>query len=50
MADDPPTQEWIEKRMGHEAYGTVRAWGKIAIWLVLIVVACGLLLYFVVSG
>ena len=50
MGDDRPTQDWIEKRMGHEAYRETRSWGKIAIWLVLIVVACGVLLYLIVGG
>ena len=52
MNDDrrPPTQDWLEKRMGHEAYGEKRNWGAIAIGLVLIVVACGLILYLIVGG
>ncbi len=50
MSDDRPTQDWIEKQMGHKAYRDTRAWGKIALWLVLIVVAFGLLLYLVVGG
>ena len=45
MNDDRP---YLEKRMGHKPYGHVRSWGKIAIWLVLIVVACGLVLYLAV--
>jgi hypothetical protein len=50
MSDDRPTQDWIEKRMGHKAYRDTREWGKIALWLVLAVVACALLLYLVVGG
>jgi hypothetical protein len=46
----PTSQDWLEKRMGHKAYGHMRNWGKIAIWLVLIVVACGLVLYWIVGG
>jgi hypothetical protein len=49
MDDDrPPRQDWIEKRMGHKAYGHKRKWGLIAIGLVLIVVVCGLALYLAV--
>jgi len=43
-------QDHIEKRLGHEAYREPRQWGKIALWLVLAVAACGLLLYLVVGG
>jgi hypothetical protein len=50
MGDDRPTQDWLEKRMGHEAYRETRPWGKIAMWLVLSVVACALLLYLIVGG
>ncbi|MGE0037670.1 MAG: hypothetical protein AB7S93_18790 [Xanthobacteraceae bacterium] len=50
MSDDRPAKEHIEKRMGHETYRDTRQWGKIALWLVLAVVACGLLLYLVVGG
>ena len=52
MNDDrrPLAQDWLEKRMGHEAYGEKRNWGAIAIGLVLIVVACGLILYLIVGG
>jgi hypothetical protein len=38
MNDDHP---YLEKRLGHKPYGRVRSWGKIAIWLVLIAIACG---------
>jgi hypothetical protein len=48
--DHPTTQDWLEKRMGHRAYAHMRDWRKIAIWLVLIVVACGLVLYWIVGG
>jgi hypothetical protein len=48
--DHPATQDWLEKKMGHKAYADMRNWGKIAIWLVLIVVACGLALYWIVGG
>ena len=52
MNDDrrPLTQDWLEKRMGHEAYREKRSWGAIAIGLVLIVVVCGLILYLIVEG
>jgi hypothetical protein len=52
MNDDrrPLTQDWLEKRMGHEAYRATRNWGAIAIGLVLIVVVCGLVLYLIVGG
>ena len=30
MGDD---QSYLEKRMGHKAYGHMRNWGLIAIWL-----------------
>jgi hypothetical protein len=52
MNDDrrPLTQDWLEKRMGHEAYGEKRNWGAIAIGLVSIVVVCGLILYLIVGG
>ena len=42
MNDDHP---YLEKRMGHKPYGNPRSWGKIAMLLVLIAVACGLILY-----
>jgi hypothetical protein len=42
MNDDHP---YLEKRMGHKPYGKPRSWGKIAMLLVLIAVACGLILY-----
>jgi hypothetical protein len=52
MNDDrrPLTQDWLEKRMGHEAYRGKRNWGAISIGLVLIVVVCGLILYLIVGG
>jgi hypothetical protein len=52
MKDDqrPLTEDLVEKRMGHEAYGYMRSWGSIAIWLVLIVVVCGLVLYWIFGG
>jgi len=43
--DDPTSQDWIEKRMGHKAYARKRNWGLIAIGLVLVVAVCGLLLF-----
>jgi len=46
----PPTQDWLEKQMGHKAYGEMRSWGRIALGLLLVVVACGLVLYLVVGG
>ena len=45
MDDNHP---FLEKQMGHKPYGKVPRFGKIAIWLVLIAVVCGLLLYFAV--
>ena len=50
MNDDHPTQDWsfLERKMGHNTYKDLRNWGKIAIWLVLIAVACGLVLYLAV--
>ena len=52
MKDDhhPLSQDWLEKQMGHKAYGHMRNWGSIAIMLVLIVVVCGLVLYWIVGG
>jgi hypothetical protein len=44
--DDRP---YLEKKMGHKPYGRVPRMGKIAIWLVLIAIACGLILYLAVS-
>ena len=45
MDDERP---YLQKKMGHKAYGDVPRLGKIAIWLVLIAVACGLILYLAV--
>jgi hypothetical protein len=45
MDDDRP---FLEKQMGHKPYAKVPKLGKIAIWLVLIAVACALLLYLAV--
>src|SRR5262245_22112483 len=45
MDDDHP---YLEKRLGHKLYGDVPRLAKIAIWLVLIAVACGLVLYLAV--
>ena len=45
MDDDRPH---LEKRLGHKAYRGVPRLGKIAIWLVLIAIACGLVLYLAV--
>jgi hypothetical protein len=50
MSDDRPAKDWVEKRLGHEAYREPRAWGKIALWLVLGVFACGLVLYLAFGG
>jgi hypothetical protein len=46
----PLAEELLEKRMGHKAYGHMRNWGLIAIWLLLIVVLCGLVLYWIFGG
>jgi hypothetical protein len=50
MNDDHHTQDWsfLERKMGHKAYKELRNWGKIAISLVLIAVACGLVLFLAV--
>ena len=45
MHDDHPH---LEKKMGHKPYGHVPRLGKIAIWLVLIAVACASVLYLAV--
>ena len=45
MDDNHP---FLEKQMGHKPYGKVPRLGRIAIWLVLIAVGCGLLLYLAV--
>lgn len=45
MNDDRPH---LESKIGHKLYREVPKFGKIAIWLVLIAVACGLLLYLAV--
>ena len=53
MKDDhrrPLAQDWLEKQMGHKAYGHMRNWGLIAICLVLIVVVFCLVLYWIVGG
>jgi hypothetical protein len=42
MDDDRP---FLEKQMGHKPYGHVPRLGEIAIWLVSIAIACGLILY-----
>jgi hypothetical protein len=44
------TQDWLEKQMGHKAYGHMRNWGAIVVSLVLIAVVCGLILYWIVGG
>jgi hypothetical protein len=45
MDDDRP---FLEKQIGHKPYAKVPSLGKIAIWIVLIVTACGLVLYLAV--
>ena len=45
MGDDHPL---LEKQIGHKPYRGVPRLGKIAIWLVLIAVACGFVLYLAV--
>ena len=40
-------QTWLEKRMGHSLYRSVREFGKIAFLLVLFVIAGGLVLYLI---
>ena len=39
---------FLEKQMGHKFYRPVPNLGKIAIWIVLIVTACSLVLYLAV--
>jgi hypothetical protein len=52
MNDDhhPLGQDWLEKRMGHQAYGHMRNWGSIVLWLVLIAGVCGLVLFWIFGG
>jgi hypothetical protein len=38
----------LEKKLGHKPYGYVPRLGRIAIWLALIAIGCGLLLYLAV--
>jgi hypothetical protein len=45
MDDDHP---YLEKQLGHKPYGHVPRLGRIAVWLVLIAIACGLVLYLAV--
>jgi len=47
MGDDP-LEKQIAHQMGHEPYARLPSFGRIAIWLVLIAIACGLLLYLAV--
>ena len=47
MDDDRP---YLEKKMGHKPYGDVPRLGKIALWLVLIAIACGSVLYWAVRA
>jgi hypothetical protein len=47
MDDDHP---YLEKRLGHKPYGDVPRLAKIAIWLVLIALACSLVLYLAVRA
>jgi hypothetical protein len=49
-AREPLGKELLEKRMGHEAYGQMRNWGSIALWLVLLAAAFAFVLYLVVGG
>ena len=48
--DHPLTQDWLEKQMGHKAYGHMRNWGTIVISLVLIAVVFALALHWIVGG
>ena len=45
MDDDHP---YLEKRLGHKSYGHLPRLGRIAIWLALIAIVCGLVLYLAV--
>jgi hypothetical protein len=47
MGDDP-LEKQIAHQMGHKPYARLPSFGRIAIWLVLIAIACGLLLYLAV--
>ena len=47
MDDDRPH---LEKQLGHKSYRPVPKLGRIAFWLVLIAVACGLVLYLAVRA
>jgi hypothetical protein len=52
MSDDRPTkgvQAHLERGLGHKLYRDVRSWGKIATLLVLIVVVCGFVLYWILG-
>jgi hypothetical protein len=46
MNDDRP---YLKEKLGHEPYGAVRSWGKIAIVLVLFAIVGGLALYLAVT-
>jgi hypothetical protein len=48
MGDDP-LEKQVTDQMGHKPYAHVPSLGKISIWLLSIVVVCGLLLYLAVS-
>jgi hypothetical protein len=52
MEDDrrPLSQDWLEKRMGHQAYGHMRNWGSIVLCLVLIAGVCGFALFWIFGG
>ena len=39
---------FLEKQMGHKTYRPVPQLGKIAIWIVLVAIACSLVLYLAV--
>jgi hypothetical protein len=45
MDDD---HAYLEKRLGHKPYGHVPRLWRIAIWLISIAIACGLVLYLAV--
>ena len=46
----PLAEDLVEKQIGYKASRHMRNWGLIAIWLLLIVVVCGLVLYWIVGG
>ena len=46
---DDDRRPYLEEQLGHKPYGKVPRLGKVAIWLVSIVIAFGLVLYLAVQ-